>query len=401
MNLFRSILVTFFLGVASFGALAAEGLSDSFNRSALAVFNQAVAQAPMQNLVISPLSIGLAMEMAAMGARGETQDEMRQVLHNSLTSEQTALAAKSLLDELSKLDEESSVSLQVANALMIKGDKNELDVAYSSHLNDHFAAQLFDGGIKLETINDWVRKKTGGQITKLLDSLPPNVKIAILNSINLKADWIKPFDSENTRARPFYSPISPEGAPVESMRQLDYFALVQGPGFRVISLPYSNKDLEMVVLLPDRMDGLEAIRNSLTVDGLESLFSKLDSDTIYRNPQVSLSLPKFKLVTKAQLVETFKDLGMSLAFEKADFSGMLPKVVPGELYIQQITHQSVLKVDEIGTEASAATAVIMATRAGAPDMGPLTEFNVDHPFMVIVRHKPTNAMLFVGQVTQP
>jgi serpin B len=162
-------------------------------------------------------------------------------------------------------------------------------------------------------------------------------------------------------------------------------------GFAAVELPYAGDELSMQVFLPDSESGLDAVEKELTADNL--------AKWTFRNQEVQLTLPKFKMTQEFKLNDQLKQLGMPLAFsDKADLSGIGGS--PGELYVSSVLHKSFIDVNEEGTEAAAATGIIVGTTAVAVPKPPVI-FKADHPFVFVIRHKPTGEVLFIGRVVDP
>jgi serpin B len=342
------------------------------------------------NIVFSPVSIGLAMSMAAHGARGATRDEMLRVL--SIADNGAAGAA--LLRILDGYDSGAgpSARLSIANALMIL--RGDVLPDYASDLKRDYGAEVFRKA-GLATVNDWVKSRTHGGIGKILDRLSPNDAAVVLNAAWFKAGWANAFDRQETKESPFQ--LTPQtSAPVATMHQTGSFELVAGDGFRAIRLRYAVENLRMMIVVPDAVDGADAINARLDA----AAFEKLRADLHQARPRpVDLFLPKFKLSYDAgSLVASFQALGMKLPFDKAaaDFSGIGP-----DLFIGDIVHRAAIEANEAGTEASASTAVVITGRAISPRRDQPEVLRVDRPFLFYITDVATGAILFQGRLSDP
>ena len=352
------------------------------------------------NVVLSPTSIGLALAMARAGARGETAAEMDAVMRG-LGSDDNAAWLNALDVALATRSgtfkdaggQDLAVALRIANAPFAEKDM-PLEKAYLEALASRFGAGLrlvdyisaTEDARKL--INGWVDEQTEQRIPELLvpGVLTPETRLALVNAIYLKAPWQTAFAAAATRPGTF---TRADGTTVEvPMMQLgETLRYASGTGWRAVEIPYVGGSLAMTVIVPD---DLAAFEQALTADQLASI-----TGTLAEAP-VSLTFPKFSIETKAQLADILKALGMPSAFdERADFSGI---TTAEQLQISDVIHQANIDVDEKGTEAAAATAVVM--RAGAAPAEPVT-IRVDRPFLFALRDVPTGAVLFLGRVADP
>jgi len=359
--------------------------------------------ADAENLVISPASIALALGMARPGARGDTAAEMDAVLREVASDEHAAwlnaldqaLAARNgtFTDASNK---EADVALRIANATFAQAGF-PLEQAYLDALAARFGSglQLVDFMADPEAarvlINDWVAEQTDDRIEELLAEgvLTPLTRLALVNAIYLKAQWHTPFDDERTEDAPF---TTADGATVmvPTMATDIPMGYADGAGWRAVELPYVGESLAMTVIVPDDLEAFEA---ELDADLITTISESLERQ------KVVLTLPRFSVDTQASLGDLLKALGMPTPFDPdlADFSRMSP--LGDDLYISAVIHQANIDVDEYGTEAAAATAVIVSATSG-PQSDPLT-LNVDRPFLFALRDTLTGAVLFLGRVTDP
>jgi serpin B len=341
------------------------------------------------NLFFSPYSISSAMGMTYAGARGETAAQMKSTLHFRLEQSGLNSGFRSLNKILDENTTKSGQKLSIANALVLTGG-NVSDV-YRKILTTYYDARIFKGGI--EEINGWVKTKTEGKIDRILEQLSTNSVCVILNAIYFKGVWESQFEKKLTFDGPFKLSGNAE-VKTPFMHRKAEFKLLDEKDFQALSLPYKGNALSMVVLLPKTVDGLAGLEDALYAEDLKGWLTRLDKQ---RGQKVSVYLPKFKLETKYSLGEPFQKMGMKDAFSPAaDFSGMGWK--KGDLWIGQIRHRAFVEVNEEGTEAAAATAVEMVTKA-APGRDPV--FRADHPFMFLIRDNATGTILFIGRVANP
>lgn len=337
--------------------------------------------------------------MARAGAGGATAAQMDAVLHAvgadaaGLNALDQALAARSgTFTDTTGLA--LPVTLRIANAPFTQRGLALLP-AYLDALAAHFGAGVrlvdyrSDPEAARQVINAWVKAQTDGRIPELLkiSDVTTSTLLTLVNAIYLKAPWATPFLAEATKPSPF---IRPDGSIVEvpMMSQSSSLSYAEGPGWRAVELPYVGGSLALTLIVPDDLHAFEA---GLTPQMLTQLTTAL------QRRAVQLTLPKFTVETSTRLAAALKALGMPLAFtDQADFSGITTEA---RLYISDVIHQANIGVDEKGTEASAATALVMGDM-GAPG-GERVTLRVDRPFLFALRDLATGAILFLGRVTDP
>jgi serine protease inhibitor len=390
--------------VATSQATRAAGSADAAGQAAAAIdaFGFDLYGATLTskgNGVISPASVVLALSMAQAGARGQTASEMDAVLHsalgsgagNGINSLDGALAGLSGTFE-DRAGENLELTLRIANAPFAQSGL-QLQQAYLDTLASKYGAGLRlvdyrnDSEGACRTINGWVSDQTKGRIPKLIDSLDPQTRLVLVNAIYLKAPWLKAFDEAATADAPFTRPDGSQVSVPTMSVSLDESRYVSGTGWQAVEIPYINTSLVMTIVVPDDLAGFE---RNLDAARFAQITSALQTAT------VNLTLPRFKIETKSELSSALTTLGMPLAFDpdRADFSRITTQE---QLYISKVVHQANISVDENGTEASAATAVVMA--ASAP--GLRATLHVDRPFLFAVRDTRTGAILFLGRVVDP
>jgi serpin B len=354
------------------------------------------------NLFFSPYSISLALAMTYAGARGQTAEQMAQALHFTLPPGQLHPAFNKLALELESrskgedIEPDQAFQLSVANSIWGQsGFKFEQD--FLNTLALHYAAGMRlvdyqkDAEAARREINDWVSRAT---YEKIKDIIPEGVldaltRLVLANAVYFKAAWRHPFEPDATRAAPFRL-LDGTTVEVRMMHELSGLESMSGDGYRAVELPYAGGQLSMLILVPDegRFGEVEA---SLSAGIPEAALAALQYG------QVALALPKFKFEWSRGLADGLKALGMRDALDPAaaDFSGIDGR---RDMFISDVLHKSFVAVDEAGTEAAAATVVIMP--ASAPPAEP-TEFIVDRPFFFLIRDNPTGTILFLGRVTNP
>ncbi|HWP26421.1 MAG TPA: serpin family protein [Xanthobacteraceae bacterium] len=413
-------------------------LTAAYNASGQELFERLAGR--RGNIVISPYSIGTAMAMALSGARGDTESELLAALRHSLQRPAIEAANARVLVKLNSYDQSKtpptcpsglsldgnlckgprlaaggcpfparpeggqcvgpakfapSAKVSVANALMLT-KSGKVAPEYAALLKDKYAAEIFRDA-QLADVNTWVKRKTEGKIEKIIDQLDPDTQAVLLNAVYFKAGWLAVFDKRNTADKPFHLTAASQ-IPVPTMHRTGSYAVTARSGYRAIRLPYAVRELSLIVVVPDKVDGVQEVLARL--DGVE--FSQmLAAVRAAPSTRVELALPRFKATYKANLVPPFKDAGIKLAFsDAADFSGMTGHPASkGSLKIDQIVHNAVIEVDEQGTEAAAATAITMVPTSAMPQ--PPEPFRVDRPFLFYLVDDATGAILFQGRIMDP
>jgi len=353
------------------------------------------------NLFYSPYSISLALAMTYAGARGETAQQMAYTLQFLLEQERLHPAFNWLDAELAKRGEGAEgkdgegFRLNIVNAIWGQKDYEFLS-DFLDVLAENYGAglRILDFMTETEksrlTINDWVSKQTEGCIE---DLIPPGAigeltRLVLTNAIYFNAAWKYPFDEDMTANSPFYF-LDGGQVIVPMMKQTESFGYAEGEGYQAVELLYDGGELSMVVLLPEA-GKFEACEEGLQAQQVNDIISGLQLT------EVALTMPQFEFDSEFSLKDTLAEMGMPIAFSSgADFSGMTGNP---ELFISDVVHKAFVAVDEAGTEAAAATAVIMDLTA-VPE--PPVEVTIDCPFIFLIRDIETGAILFVGRVMNP
>lgn len=367
---------------------------------------------PDANALLSPYSLETGLVMTYAGADGVTRDEMAKVLHLGSDEKQTHNSFGLLQRQLKNLLQRSAqasanlkregltndpITLNVANRLFAQQGAffkapftDLLKTNYSAPLESvDFASNPSDAA---KTINNWVEQQTRNRIQNLV---PPNAitleaRLVLANAVYMKAPWETPFEASATKPLPFHVAGSAAAADVPTMSIEESFGYMKFKGFTAVSIPYKGDELQLLILLPNATNGLAE---------LESKVINLGKCAELPRREVKLYLPKFKMELGISLQGTLEQLGMNTAFDpfKANFDRISEY---DTLFISAVFHKTFLILDEEGTEAAAATAIIMGK--GIPPPPPKTvEVRVDHPFMFAIQHRASGACLFLGHVVDP
>ena len=358
------------------------------------------------NLFYSPYSISLALALTYRGARGETEEQMAETLSFRLPQDRLHSAFNSLdlqLAARSGGQEDGGFELSIANSVwgqeghgFLQDYLDTLGLNYGGKLRGvDFRGRPENARIR---INEWVSEETNGRIEDLIapDAIDRFTRLVLANAVYFKAEWHLPFDEWATSRGSFYGLDGGESR-VEMMRQTENFGYVRGDDYQVVELPYKDREMSMVLLLPGS-GGFTEFENSLDADLVGEIPEEMESR------RVRLTMPRFELEASLDLAETLEAMGMPNAFDdkRADFRGMDGlSCLAGDdecLLISDVVHKAFVSVDEAGTEAAAATAVIVGITKSAPEE-PI-ELTIDRPFIFLIRDADTGTVLFVGRVVK-
>jgi serpin B len=368
-----------------------QSVADGNNAFALDLYGKLAADKEQKgkNLFFSPYSVHTALAMTATGAKGNTRDEMVRVLH--LPADGAKMLAAGDLGRFyghARKDYE----LSVANALWgQKGWPWRPD--WLATQNERFGAGFREADFEnnpdgeRDRINKWVEEQTRERIKELLLQGQVNRKttMVLTNAIYFKGRWVTEFDPKKTRNAPFECDDNTT-VDVPMMHTKAKVGYARVDRIELVQLPYKGDELSMVVALPSRSDDLAALEKKLTPEALAKWLAALKD-----RPEIEVSLPKFRIESRFELPDHLKALGMTDAFGAADFSGMATSS-PGS--ISGVTHKAFVEVNEEGTEAAAATAVVMQT-SGPPS------FYANRPFLFLIRDTKRGTILFMGRVMKP
>lgn len=330
------------------------------------------------NLCVAPGSLWTALAMTHAGARGQTAVEMSRAAYLEMPAR--------------RLQAGRGSQLHVANRLWVQEGTRLLpeflDVASKQFGAGAAAIDFAQGELARQRINTWVEEQTQGKVADLVPSgsLDATTRLVLTSATYFKGAWDRAFDRKATRIETFsFSKQKSIDVPFMSQKQNVKFGA--GEGMKLIELPYVANDLAMLVVLPDRLDGLADLEDKLTLDRVDRWLSGL------RPGEIDVSLPRFKVTSAFDLAEVLKSLGMTIAFTpgEADFSGIMGH---RDLVLSGVVHKAFVDVNEEGTEAAAATEI--EAKSDEPPV-----FRADHPFLFLIRDRRNGLILFLGRVMNP
>jgi len=351
------------------------------------------------NVFFSPYSISTAMGMTYYGARGETASDMAEVLHFTITPDAINDAFKAVTEALSSgsLDDDQSgdpFTLVVSNGLWVQNGFNLLD-SFVNSVTEAYGASVenldFAGNTEgsRETINSWVAENTLDKILNLIPRgiLDSDTRLVLTNAVYFKASWEHPF-SEYATFHGDFNLADGSVLNLPMMTQTEHFKYISTDEYTAVELGYAGGNTSMLILVPE--GDFHVFEQNLNTAYLESVKRGLYLEN------VQLSMPLFELTESMQLGNLLSEMGMESAFDsRADFSGITGN---RDLFISEVVHKAFVKVDEAGTEAAAATAVVMNLRA-MPETP--VEMNIDKPFVFFILDNETGSIVFMGRVMNP
>lgn len=405
------------VSVLSPAATGTQSIANGINGFGLEL-HQRLAPAGAGNIVTSPWSISSAMAMTYAGAAGKTRDEIATTMRFGGDEQAAHDGIAAIAADLAKLAAESrarvedpdrrggpNTPLQIITANRLFGqDGQKFNEPFTKLLEQTYAApmELVDFIHKTEAarvrINDWVARQTIGRIKDLIPpgQLNEETRLVLANAIYLKATWAEAFSE--VPGQPFHVAGAADATMVPGLSHQGNYGYLESAGRTVISVPYEGGGLQFLIILPESRDGLHELEKSLDAGVLA------DATRLPRH-ELRLSMPKFKIEPeRVMLAEQLQQMGITAAFDKprgsADFSRMAPRRPDDYLFISEVIHKAFIEVNKDGTEAAAATAVIMM-RATAMPGEPPREVRVDRPFFFAVQHIASGTCLFMGRVTDP
>ena len=378
---------------------AAPKFTAGLNGFGFDLFRKVAAATPKANACVSPVSVSSVLAMLYNGSAGETQKQIGETLKAAkLTPEQVNDAAKNLNAVLTNVDPDK-VSLDLSNSLWVSAGTTlspDFVAKNETNLGAKVSTLDFQSADAPKTINDWVKEKTKGKIADIVDKVPADARLYVINTVYFKGKWAQAFKKENTHDGDF-TLLDGTKESVPMMSQTESFGYFTNPDAVGLAMPYGSGRLEMIVLLPAGKNDLAALEK------------KLDGGTWMgwmkgmKKQRVEVSMPKFRSDFETSLNSALKSIGMADAFDpaKANFTEIQAKnalpTKPDRLYLSEVKHKTSVDVNEEGTEAAAAT----SGQVTATAVMLATKFTADHPFLYAIRDTQTGAVLFLGSMLDP
>uniref|UniRef100_A0A1Y9H1W8 Serpin domain-containing protein n=1 Tax=Anopheles dirus TaxID=7168 RepID=A0A1Y9H1W8_9DIPT len=361
------------------------------NNFAVKLYQQVSAKNVGENVVISPFSISACLSLAAMGAGGLTAEEMYSVLQFGSPKEKQTVA-DNYRQLMARLSTDSTVN--VANKIYVM-QNYAVKSAFNAIATDNFRSEaeqvnFAESAVAAKKINGWVEQKTNNKIKDLIspDSLDEQSRMVLVNAVHFKGTWTYQFDPTMTRPFPFWlSETESRDVPMMNIKKHFAYNNFEEHGFSALELTYGGSDMTMLLLLPNERMGLAALEEKLPSLNLAELTTKMHKQ------EVEVFLPKFKIEFMRDLNDDLTALGMGRMFtDAAEFPDLLEDSEP--LKVSKVVHKAFIEVNEEGTEAAAATGIVMM--AFCLIISEPLKFTVDHPFIYALMTREKN-VFFMGK----
>ncbi len=347
-----------------------------------------------ENMMVSPLSVSMALGMTRNGAAGSTLDAMTSTLgFQGFTDTEINESYKYIIETFSDLD--PKVKLQIANSIWYRNTfsvEQQFILTNQQYFNAVVSALDFSSPSAVDIINAWVKDKTNNLIPKIIEEIPEDAVMYLVNAVYFKGQWKYQFDEKNTQQKPFYLTDGSE-IQVSTMVQHEKIMYFKGPGFEAIDLPYNQGNYTMSIILPDAGTTVNDVISQLSQENWNAWSGQ------FASTDIQLQLPKFKYdYDEANMKDILTAMGMGVAFDpdNADFSRINSA---GGLYISKVIHKTYIETNEEGSEAAAVTAVEVSNTSVGPDQPYFLAIN--RPFVYFIQEKSTGTILFIGTVLNP
>jgi len=372
---------------------------DKMTSSSFQLFSHLIKKNHEENLAFSPASLHLAMGLAYIGARGETSMEMSRVMGFDTSTGNFNELMSSYYNTFSEIGNDTAIVFALGNRVFTEKTFS-IDPLFVHDINkwDGGAFEVVDfirhtREAELH-INNWVAQNTGNRIQNLIapGSLSDLTRIVLVNALYLKSDWKYPFRKENTSDKPFFNHDGSQNIKkfmTGSEKRIPWFS---SSDFTAIELPYTSPLISMIIILPEKKSKNSDKLKVPTANEYSSILKGLSEQNVY------MEIPLFRLETSLSLSEVLKSAGIMKAFERdADFSGITEKE---DLYISAVVQKVFIEVDEAGSEAAAATGIVMGTTSMPIDPPQPREFIANRPFLLILKENQFSTPLFIGQIVK-
>ncbi len=368
----------------------------SANNFSFDLFSEINKQNEDANVFISPFSVSTALSMTLNGANGNTADEIKTTIGlDKLSNQEINESYKLLVNYL--LTADSKVAINVANSNWYS-DQNSIKEEFKQILLDYYAAEVnpadFGDPATVDLINEWIEGKTNDKIKDMLDVIPADAVMYLINAIYFKADWTYQFDKNETKDAEFYLSDGSSRMVPTMYCEAATVGTSANENYSLIDIPYGNERFSFTVVMSnEETKDINEMASEFSNEILETMIA----DTLHRTRE--LYMPKMKVEFKQELKDQLMTMGMPQAFSEsdADFTNLFDDLT--RLYISRVIHQSFLEVNEEGSEAAAATIVEIVRESAGPD-SPI-KLKIDRPFLFFIREQHTNTILFSGKMMDP
>ncbi|MDR2916602.1 MAG: serpin family protein [Tannerella sp.] len=364
------------------------------NSFALDLFRTTYNSDDKENVFVSPLSVSMALSMTLNGAKGATLEKMMYALRaNKYSLDDINEYNKDLKEALINVDK--STSLTIANSIWYRNDvsvKNDFISVNKNHYNAEIKALDFGSPDAVKQINNWCAKQTNDKIQEIVEKIPKEALMYLINAVYFKGIWVSKFDKNKTTKEDFYTENNISTGKVNMMHQTGSFDYYSDEYCRYLKLPYGNNAFSMIVMLPNDNKTADDIVSNLDNERWNNAMDYMSGK------DVNLSFPRFKTECEYKMQESIlPEMGMITPFSpySADFSGMFENT---NACISNVIHKTFVEVNEEGTEAAAVTSVEMIFTSV---QGPvIIDYTINKPFVFAIRENSTGVILFIGKISQ-
>jgi serine protease inhibitor len=365
-------------------------ISSANNKVAFKFLRETLKINNKENVIISPLSLSTILALTQNGAVGSTKEEMLKALELQGLDDSTI--NESYRNIIAHFNSLKGIETKIGDSIWIRKNadvKKELISVGKNYYEAEINEVDFTKKNTVDAVNKWVSGRTAGKINKMMDSFEDHTYMTLINTVYFKGKWNNPFTERNTSKQKF---TSSDGSTkdVDMMKETMGIDYIKNTNFQAVRIPYEDQNFGMYVFLPNKDSSVDKLMNEMTMENWNKWINE------FKKTQVQVSLPKFKIEFEEELNSMLKGFGMKDAFNgNANFSNITDKT---DLYIDLVKQKSYIDVNEAGTEAASATAVVMKTVSAPLDP---TQFTVDRPFLYAIADKKTGLIIFMGKVEKP
>jgi serine protease inhibitor len=365
-------------------------ISSANNKVAFKFLSETLKTNNKENVIISPLSLSTILALTQNGAVGSTKEEMLKALELQGLDDSTI--NESYRNIIAHFNSLKGIETKIGDSIWIRKNadvKKELISVGKNYYEAEINEVDFTKKNTVDAVNKWVSGRTAGKINKMMDSFEDDTYMTLINTVYFKGKWNNPFTERSTSKQKF---TSSDGSTkdVDMMKETMGIDYMKNTNFQAVRIPYEDQNFGMYVFLPNKDSSVDKLMNEMTMENWNMWINE------FKKTQAQVSLPKFKIEFEEELNSMLKGFGMKDAFNgNANFSNITDKT---DLYIDLVKQKSYIDVNEAGTEAASATAVVMKTVSAPLDP---TQFTVDRPFLYAIADKKTGLIIFMGKVEKP